>query len=43
MKPNEITGKLIAWFVICALLFGAVWLAATAMGCAADAIAALAI
>ena len=42
MGPTEMIGKLIAWFVICALLFAAVWLAATAMGCAADAIAALA-
>lgn len=42
MKPTEIIGKLIAWFVICALLFGAVWLAATAMECAADAVTALA-
>lgn len=38
----EVFGKLIAWFLLCALLFGAVWLAATAMGCAADAVSALA-
>ena len=40
--PTEMIGRLIAWFAICALLFGAVWLAATAMGCAADAVTALA-
>lgn len=38
----EIIGKLIAWIAVCALLFAALWLLATAMGCAADAVAALA-
>ena len=38
----EIIGKLIAWIVVCALLFAALWLLATAMGFAADAVAALA-
>ena len=43
MKPAEIIGKFIAWIVVCAGIFGALWLLATAMGCAADAVAALAI
>lgn len=42
MKPTEIIGKLIAWVVICAGIFAALWLLATAMGCAADAVSALA-
>lgn len=42
MKPAEIIGKFIAWIVVCALLFAALWLLAVAMGCAADSIAALA-
>ena len=42
MRPTEITGKFIAWVVTCAGIFGALWLLATAMGCAADAVAALA-
>lgn len=42
MKVTEIAGKLIAWVIVCAGIFGALWLLATAMGCAADAVAALA-
>ena len=42
MRPTEIIGKLIAWLIICAGIFAALWLLATAMGCAADAVAALA-
>lgn len=41
MRPNEIVGKFIAWAIICAGIFAALWLLATAMGCAADAVAAL--
>lgn len=42
VKPTEIIGKFIGWVVVCALPFAALWLLATAMGCAADAVAALA-
>lgn len=42
MKPTELAGKFIAWAVICAGIFAALWLLATAMGCAADALSALA-
>ena len=42
MRPTEIMGKFIAWVVICAGIFAALWLLATAMGCAADAVSALA-
>lgn len=42
MKSTELIGKFIAWAVICAGIFAALWLLATAMGCAADAVAALA-
>lgn len=33
--------RLVAWLVTCAGIFGALWLLATAMGCAADAVAAI--
>lgn len=42
MKAIEIMGKLIAWLIACAGIFAALWLLATAMGCAADAVSALA-
>lgn len=42
MKPTGVIGKFIAWTVICAGIFAALWMLATAMGCAADAVAALA-
>lgn len=42
MRLTEIIGKFIAWLIICAGIFAALWLLATAMGCAADAVAALA-
>ena len=42
MKPTEIIGKFITWLIVCAGIFAALWLLATAMGCAADAVSALA-
>lgn len=41
MKSAEIIGKFIAWIVVCAGIFASLWMLATAMGCAADAVAAI--